>query len=147
GLNEYDSEAVFGAFTGRTDHLVQQNADYSEYWRTFRQAYKAWSDDALGDAVESWQAFGARVEAGLAHATQGATREQAILVVSSGGVIGRAVADLLGAPAQAAIEMNLQYRNSAFCEIIVGRGTRRLLTYNTLPHMERADRRDAITLA
>ncbi|MGT2512534.1 hypothetical protein [Cupriavidus basilensis] len=83
----------------------------------------------------------------LLHATDGASREDAVLVISSGGAIGRATADLLGAPAQTAIELNLQFRNTAFCEIISGRGMLRLLSFNDLPHLDRVDRRDAITFA
>jgi len=146
GLNEYDGESIFRAYTD-TDPIAHQNGDRVQYWRTFRKAYEAWAGDRLSNAAETWQDFGARVAAGLSHATEGATREQAILVVSSGGAIGRAVADLLGAPTQTAIEMNLQFRNSAFCEIIVGREARRLLTFNALPHLERPGRRDAITFA
>lgn len=146
GLNEYDGEALFRAYT-RADAIAHQNGDRNQYWRTFRQAYEAWTEGGLGDAIESWHAFGARIAEGIAHATEGATREQTVLVVSSGGVIGRAVADLLHAPARAAVEMNLQFRNSAFCEIVVGRGTRRLVTFNTLPHLDREDRRASITLA
>ncbi len=147
GLNEYDGESLYRCHTGGSNILAHQNGDYNDYWRTFRAAYRAWSEDALADMPESWAEFGARIVSGLNHATEGATREQSVLVVSSGGAIGRSVADMLGAPAPTAIEMNLQFRNTAFCEIIVGRGTQRLLSFNTLPHLERADRRAAITFA
>ncbi|MGO4333107.1 histidine phosphatase family protein [Cupriavidus sp. M-11] len=147
GLNEYDGEALYRSHTGGRDHRAHQNDDYNDYWRTFRAAYQAWTLDQLAGMPESWGDFGGRIRAGLAHAAEGATREDALLVVSSGGAIGRAVADLLGAPAQTAIELNLQFRNTAFCEIIAGRGTQRLLSFNNLPHLERADRRQAITFA
>ncbi|WP_020205386.1 histidine phosphatase family protein [Cupriavidus sp. WS] len=147
GLNEYDGEALYRSHTAGRDHRAHQNEDYNDYWRTFRAAYQAWTLDQLAGMPESWRDFGGRIRAGLAHATEGATREDALLVVSSGGAIGRAVADLLGAPAQTAIELNLQFRNTAFCEIIAGRGTQRLLSFNSLPHLERADRRQAITFA
>ncbi|WP_454727337.1 MULTISPECIES: histidine phosphatase family protein [Cupriavidus] len=147
GLNEYDGEALYRSHTGGRDHLAHQNEDYNDYWRTFRAAYQAWTLDQLAGMPESWGDFGGRIRAGLAHAAEGATREDALLVVSSGGAIGRAVADLLGAPAQTAIELNLQFRNTAFCEIIAGRGTQRLLSFNSLPHLEHAGRRQAITFA
>ncbi|MGH8787630.1 MAG: histidine phosphatase family protein [Cupriavidus necator] len=147
GLNEYDGEALYRCHTGGADHRAHQNGDYNDYWRTFRAAYAAWTQDGLADMPESWADFGARIAGALAHASEGTTREDAILVVSSGGAIGRATADLLGAPAQAAIEMNLQFRNTAFCEIIVGRGVQRLLSFNNVPHLERVDRRSAVTFA
>ncbi len=51
------------------------------------------------------------------------------------------------ATAQAAIEMTLQFRNTAFCEIIVGRGVQRMLSFNSVPHLERPERRSALTFA
>jgi len=147
GLNEYDGEALYRCHTGGADHRAHQNGDYQDYWRTFRAAYHAWTQEGLAGMPESWADFGARIGAALTHASEGAAREEAILVVSSGGVIGRATADLLGAPAQAAIELNLQFRNTGFCEIIVGRGTRRLLSFNSVPHLEQPERRSALTFA
>ncbi|MGO4813133.1 histidine phosphatase family protein [Cupriavidus sp. 2MCAB6] len=147
GLNEYDGEALYRSHTGGADHRTHQNTDYNDYWRTFRAAYQAWTMDQLAGMPESWAEFGRRIRDGLLHATDGASREDAVLVVSSGGAIGRATADLLGAPAQTAIELNLQFRNTAFCEIISGRGMLRLLSFNGLPHLDRVDRRDAITFA
>ncbi|SCU73395.1 Fructose-2,6-bisphosphatase [Cupriavidus necator] len=147
GLNEYDGEALYRCHTGGADHRAHQNGDYNDYWRTFRAAYAAWTQDGLAEMPESWADFGARISGALAHASEGTTREDAILVVSSGGAIGRATADLLGAPAQAAIEMNLQFRNTAFCEIIVGRGVQRMLSFNSVPHLERPERRCALTFA
>jgi len=147
GLNEYDGEALYRAYTGGADHRAHQNGDYHDYWRTFRSAYHAWTQDTLADMPESWAEFGARINGALTQACEGTSREDAILVVSSGGAIGRAAADLLGAPAQTAIELNLQFRNTAFCEIIVGRDTRRLLSFNSVPHLELPDRRSAQTFA
>ena len=49
-------------------------------------------------------------------------------------------AGMLQAPAQAAIELNLQFRNSAFCEIFVSPRSMRLVSFNCIPHLERPDR-------
>lgn len=147
GLNEYDGEALYRSFTNGADHRAHQNGDYQDYWRTFRAAFAAWTQDQLTGMPESWGAFGARTQAALSMATEGAAREDALLVVSSGGAIGRAIADLLGAPTQTAIELNLQFRNTGFCELIVGRGTQRLLSFNNVPHLEYPERRRAITFA
>jgi peroxiredoxin Q/BCP len=76
------------------------------------------------------------------------THDDVVLVVSSGGAIGRALADIAGAPARTAIELNLQCRNSGFCELIAGSGgTLRLLSFNNVPHLESPARRQAITFA
>lgn len=147
GLNEYDGESLYRSFTNGADHRAHQNGDYQDYWRTFRAAFAAWTQDQLTGMPESWGDFGTRMQAALSTATEGAAREDALLVVSSGGAIGRAIADLLGAPTQTAIELNLQFRNTGFCELIVGRGTQRLLSFNNVPHLELPERRRAITFA
>ncbi|WP_137926339.1 histidine phosphatase family protein [Cupriavidus sp. 2SB] len=147
GLNEYDGESLYRSFTDGADHRAHQNSDYQDYWRTFRAAFAAWTQGELNGMPETWIDFGARMQTALSNAVEGAAREDSLLVVSSGGAIGRAVADLLGAPTQTAIELNLQFRNTGFCELIVGRGTQRLLSFNNVPHLERAERRSAITFA
>ena len=68
-----------------------------------------------------------------------------MLVVTSGGVIGRAVADALDAGPQAAIHLNLQTRNTGITEIVRGRTATRIVAFNAVPHLERADRAYAIT--
>ena len=66
-------------------------------------------------------------------------------MVSSGGIIGRLVADTLGAGADSAIQLNLQTRNTGITEIAVGRSASRVVSFNAVPHLERADRSGAIT--
>lgn len=146
GLNEYPGEALYTAHTG-VEPRAHQLSDPRDYWRTFRQAMRAWSEDRLVDVPESWLDFGARVNAALAQAVQGTARDDAVLVVSSGGAIGRALADLAGAPAGTAIELNLQCRNTGFTELIAGGGSLRLLSFNNVPHLDHAERRAAITFA
>ncbi len=147
GLDEYHGEALYSAWSGGEDPRERQRADYRGYWRAFRAAMEAWADDRLAGAPESWAAFGARVRAGLDAAVRDTTREDVVLVVSSGGAIGRALADIAGAPARTAIELNLQCRNTGFCELIAGGPALRLLSFNNVPHLETPARRKAITFA
>jgi broad specificity phosphatase PhoE len=147
GLNEYPGESIWAAHTGGSDPVLQQRSDYKAYWRTFRDAMHAWADDRLENVPETWDAFGGRVGRSLSDAVQGASREESVLVVSSGGVIGRTIAHIVGGPPDTAIELNLQFRNTGFCELIAGGGTLRMLSFNAIPHLMRPDRRDAITFA
>jgi broad specificity phosphatase PhoE len=101
----------------------------------------------LPGTPETWAQFGARTRAALGAACSGAARDDAVLVVSSGGAISRAVVDIIGSPGATAVEFNLQFRNTGVCELIIGSDTTRLVTFNTLPHLDRADRRSAITFA
>jgi len=60
-------------------------------------------------------------------------------------VIGRLVADALGAGAEAAIQLNLQTRNTGVTEMVRGRSIARVVAFNAVPHLERADRAHAVT--
>ena len=145
GLNEYDGEALYRAHTDGADPIGHQCQDARGYWRVFRSAYEAWTCGGLPRAAESWSEFGARIDAALSAAIEGLSRDEAVLVVSSGGVIGRIVASLLGAPNQAAIELNLQCRNASFCEIVASSRGMRLLSFNSIPHLDQVGRRESIT--
>jgi broad specificity phosphatase PhoE len=147
GLDEYDGEALYRSHTGGADQRAHQQRDFRDYWRTFRQAMKLWSEGQLSNLPESWQDFGLRVRTAVDSATAGAAREDTVLLVSSGGAIGRLIADVMGAPASTAIELNLQFRNTGLCELIAGAGTLRLLSYNAIPHLDHPQRRDAVTFA
>ncbi|MBK7904845.1 MAG: histidine phosphatase family protein [Proteobacteria bacterium] len=106
-----------------------------------------WSrHDDLVAGGESWAEFGARIRAGVAAACAGLGRDDNVLIVTSGGVIGRYTSEVLDAGADAAIQLNLQIRNTGVTEVIrPASGSARLVSFNAIPHLERADRADAIT--
>jgi broad specificity phosphatase PhoE len=147
GLNEYEAEPLYAAHTNGADPREHQKSDYRGYWRTFKQAMVAWSEGALEGVPETWEAFGVRTGLALEVACRDLARDDCVLVVSSGGAICRALAHILGCPGRTAIELNLQFRNSAFCELIAGGDTPRLLSFNSIPHLDRPDRRESITFA
>jgi hypothetical protein len=60
-------------------------------------------------------------------------------------VIGRVVAEALHAGADAAIHLNLQTRNTGITEVARGRTATRIIAFNAIPHLERADRAHAVT--
>jgi broad specificity phosphatase PhoE len=164
GLNEYDGESLYRAATGGRDVLAHQRADYRDYWRTLKAAMHAWAADTLTGEFETWGQFGQRTRAALEAAATGLGADEAALVVSSGGALSRALIDILHCPAAMAVEFNLQYRNSAVTELIVGSrgGNRggndggscgssldgaRLVSFNTITHLDQSGRRGAITFA
>lgn len=147
GLDEYHGEALYACHTGGADPFAHQNRDRQDYWRTFRAAMQAWAEDRLPGVPESWTGFGQRVLTAIRSAVHGTGRDDRVLIVSSGGAIGRAVSEIMGAPAAAAIELNLQFRNTGVCELIAGTRTLRLLSYNNVPHLETPERRSSITFA
>lgn len=147
GLDEYHAGPIYTAYTGGRSPVEHQRADYRDYWQTFRKAMNHWADTGLPGAPETWQEFGARIQAGLEAAAAGTARDDAILVISSGGAICRGIADILGAPPATAIELNLQYRNTGISELIAGGGRLRLLSFNRIPHLEDEGRAGAVSAA
>ncbi|MEZ5738463.1 MAG: histidine phosphatase family protein [Burkholderiaceae bacterium] len=147
GFNEYHAEPLVRAHLGITNVRELQKTDYKKYWRLFREAMQAWAADELANVPETWTQFGERMHRAMRKATEGADRDDVVLVVSSGGAISRGIADLLQAPPATAIELNMQLRNTAFCELIVGQRAIRLVSFNAMPHLDTAERRDRITAA
>ena len=145
-FNEYDAASVLGAFHLGDERALRATGDRRRYFTAVRDALHAWSrvDQAIPGG-ESWLQFGARIAAGLADACEGLDTDAQVLVVTSGGVIGRAIAEALQAGPDAAIQLNLQTRNTGVTEIVRGRTATRLIAFNAVPHLERADRAHALT--
>ncbi len=145
-LNEYDATALIGNFGSGTERQLRATGDRRAYFAAVRQALLGWASAGSSDGrSESWLEFGARARAALADACQGLGSDAPVLVVTSGGIIGRLVADTLGAGAESAIQLNLQTRNTGISEIAVGRSASRVVSFNAVPHLERPDRAAAIT--
>jgi hypothetical protein len=61
-------------------------------------------------------------------------------------VIGRYTSEVLEAGADAAIQLNLQTRNTGVTEIVQPHSSgARLVSFNAIPHLERPDRAHAVT--
>jgi len=145
-FDEYDADRVLSQFAGHQSAAVRASGDRREYFKTLGDALLAWSRDAAQhEGCETWMQFGARTRGAVEDCQSGLGRDARVLVVTSGGVIARVVADALGAGAEAAIALNLQTRNTGITEIVLGRSARRLVAFNGVPHLERPDRAHALT--
>jgi len=145
-FNEYDAASVLGAFHLGDERAMRATGDRRRYFTAVRDALRAWSrQDEVIPGGESWLQFGSRIAAGLADAGAGLGADAKVLVVTSGGVIGRSVAEVLEAGPDAAIQLNLQTRNTGITELAFGRSARRVVAFNAVPHLERADRAYAVT--
>lgn len=145
-FNEYDAASVLSAFHCGDERAMRTAGDRRGYFTAVRNALQAWSKQEKAPAgLESWNTFGERVTAAANEVCTDLDNSDAVLVVTSGGVIGRLVADSLGADAEAAIQLNLQTRNTGITEMIRGRSVARLVSFNAIPHLERLDRAQAVT--
>ncbi len=145
-LNEYDQGSLLAFFEHEDPVRLRSTGDRRAYFSVVRDSLLAWSrHEGPLPGSETWADFGGRIEDAYADACTGLGRDDAVLVVSSGGVIGRTVADALGANAEAAIHLNLQTRNTGVTEIVRGSSAVRVAAFNAVPHLERPDRAHALT--
>jgi len=145
GLNEYRADALIAAYrAARRLPPVAHGADRRTHFRLLREVLYAWADGALRpDAHPDFDVFAAGVRAVLDRVRAGAARRA--LVVSSGGPISILVGAVLELSPRIMMNLNLQARNSAISELGFNARTVHFLSFNTVPHLDRRGRREAIT--
>jgi broad specificity phosphatase PhoE len=148
GLDEYDPEALIRAF--HAGPLPQPGELTPEivkaHFRLLREALAAWMAGRIQPVgMPAWPEFVAGVAGALDHVRSTCTGD--VLIVSSGGPIATAVGQVLGAGAEATIELNLRIRNSAVTEFAFNPKRHHLLSFNHVPHLHAPERADWVTYA
>ncbi|SAL47310.1 phosphoglycerate mutase [Caballeronia choica] len=147
GLNEYDFQALFAAL-GEAGLPLGLSAASSkrDFYKALREVLQLWADDRLpGRVPETWNQFQTRVQRARVDIQRSGGRR--VLVVSSGGPIAVTAQQVLQAPAATAIALNMQIRNSSVCQYLFKDGAMSLVSFNSVPHLERADRHECVTYA
>jgi broad specificity phosphatase PhoE len=148
-FNEYDHASLLSFFEGDRLQSLRATGDRRGYFTAIRHALQKWSQYA-GPIPngETWDDFGGRILAAVAALCEGLERDANVLVVTSGGVIGRYTAEVLGAGPDAAIQLNLQTRNTGVTEVVrTPSGGARLVAFNAIPHLETAGRQGLVTFS
>ena len=146
GLNEYDSHAVIAAIHPEPLPRPDTPERYRQHFRLLRDGLAAWMDGRVQPVgMPSHPDFVRGVTSALDHVRQNFNGD--VLLVSSGGPIATAVAQVLAAPPATSIELNLRIRNTALTQFVFNPKRHQLLTYNTLPHLDGAEYRDWVTYA
>ena len=146
GLNEYDSHALID--TIHPEPLAKPDTPemYRHHFRLLRDALKAWMDGRTQPkGMPSYAQFVKGITDALDHVRANCSGNA--LIVSSGGPISTAVGQVLGAPAETTIELNLRIRNTALTEFVFTPKRHMLLSYNTLPHLDSAEHQRWVTFA
>ena len=155
GLNEFDFHLLGAEYCRLTNTPLPQLADgHRPFFQLLRLAMQAWADDTLfaseldGSCVlaESWQQFHDRVATTITAIRQTEDAER-ILVISSGGAIAMALSQVLQCSVEALINMNMQIKNTGVSQLYSTQSRLVLSSFNNAPHLERLDRRDALTYA
>ena len=139
GFNEYDFHNLLSVrFGGETPEPVHK--DRRTHFRTLRETIFDWQKGDLVGASETYAQFCDRIEAArLSACADGAER---VLVISSGGVIGRLAARAVEAPPPMMMTLNLQVRNTSFTRFVF-KGDRFFLNeFNSVPHISDPDNSD-----
>lgn len=147
GLNEYDSEAVVRAIHPEPLGAPADAESVKQHFRLLRQGLLAWmrgETQPLG--MPAHADFSAGIADALARALAVGVGKQ-VLIVSSGGPIATAVAQVLDAPPETFVELNLRIRNSAVTEFAFNPKRHHLVTFNALPHLDTAETRKLVTFA
>jgi len=145
GLNEYDSHAVIAALR-RAAPLARADSprQHQAHFRVLREALAHWmAGHTQPVGMPSYADFVRGVTSALDYVREKFDGD--VLLVSSGGPIATAVAQVLRTPAEVSIDLNLRIRNSAVTEFAYNPKRHALLTYNTLPHLDGAAYADWVT--
>ena len=144
GLNEYDSHAVISAIHPQPLPRPDTPELFRQHFRILRDGLAAWmAGRTQPQGMPGYVDFVAGIHDALARVR--AVTDGDVLVVSSGGPISTVVAQVLGAPAETSIDLNLRIRNSAVSEFAVNPKRLALVTFNTLPHLDSAEHAGWVT--
>ena len=145
GLNEYDFQALFAALGEEgLPQGLSRSSSKKDFYKGLRHVLQLWADDRLpGTIPETWHQFQTRVRRACSDIQRAGGRK--VLVVSSGGPIAVTAQQVLQAPNAAAIALNMQIRNSSVCQYVFNDGAMSLVSFNSVPHLERAERHEFVT--
>lgn len=142
GFNEYDFDDLLHArFGGAVPNHVK--ADRKSHFRNLRDTVLEWQAGGFGGAKETWQEFTGRVEAARRFAIK--TDAKRVLVVSSGGVIGRMTAKAVDAPDAQMMQLNLQIKNTSLTRFIFSERAFYLHEFNAVPHLMSREGQEMLT--
>lgn len=146
GLDEYDGEAVIAAIHPEPLPRPDTPELFRHHFRLLREGLAQWMAGKTSPAgMPRYAEFVAGVNGALDHVRS--EFEGDVLIVSSGGPISTAIGQILGTPMASTIDLNMRIRNSALSELMFTPQRHMLLTFNTLPHLDRAEDAGLITYA
>lgn len=147
-LNEFDFHAILQAYLAQfPEQALPAKPAIADFFKRLKKAIVLWSQGGLqGDLPETWQTFEQRLLAVRLH-IMAQYKGQRVLAVSSGGAIAMLVRQLLQAPSETMVELNLQTRNTALIHCVFNQHNMRLSSFNSVPHLDSLERQALITYA
>lgn len=152
-FDEYDSDVILREFAKSLSVAQLAQAGWPEL-RTDRRKFQFFLERAARAWVEArieapemlpWQRFHGRIVTALSDIMRNEGRSKTLIVSTSGGVIGTAVAHVLGLANHLGIELNWAVHNASITRLIYSAEKVSLSMFNGLPHLDRQGRRELIT--
>ncbi len=150
-LDEYDLDGLMNRFVPR---LAERNSDFArlveiyrqsegeqnrlrDFQRMFETLLRHWQAAEFPETgVESWSAFRQRVARVVRHIQDRPGRSRRVVLFTSGGFIGCAVQQALGADDLKALELNWRIRNSSLTEFMFTPDRFTIDSFNAVPHLD-----------
>jgi broad specificity phosphatase PhoE len=137
--NEYDANGILHHFAPPYD--LEDGADRNrKFQKIFEPAMLAWLAAEEHATVETWGVFRARVMRGLGRIQEGASN-RSVALFTSGGPISVLVQAAIRAEGRSFLEVNWRVRNCSITEFTFSKDRLSLDSFNSLPHLERAELR------
>ena len=138
-LNEIDYYGLTASAAER--HALPYPTCREEFLAHMPQVLEAWADGRVETPRETFAEYQERVLSILSEAEA----EDGTMLVTSGGIIGMAVKQVLGLDRHAFAHILLQTNNSSMHRYEIEFGQRRLVTFNATPHLDPMGRSEART--
>ncbi|SHK13747.1 Broad specificity phosphatase PhoE [Shimia gijangensis] len=143
GLNEFDFTGLLNARFADGGAPKGMHDDRRAHFRTLRDTMLMWQRDEIDTPPEQFADFSARVRD--ARDQIAASGVSTALAVSSGGAIGRTVAEITGGPADQMIALQLQVKNCAVARLVISRNGTWLNGFNETPHITAENEQEMLT--
>lgn len=152
-LDEYDADIILREYAKSLTPAQLQEAgwpalksDRRKFQFFLERAARAWVEAQIEVAgMLPWKGFHGRIVAALENIMRTEGRSRTLIVSTSGGVIGTAVAHVLGLANHVGIELNWAVHNASITRLIYSADKVSLSMFNGLPHLDCEGRRELIT--
>jgi broad specificity phosphatase PhoE len=137
--NEYDASGIVRHFA--PPYEFEEGADRNrKFQKVFEPAMLAWQACGEHPTVETWSGFRERVLRGLRRSQEGPSNRN-VVVFTSGGPISVLVQEAISGHERCFLEVNWRVKNCSITEFTFSRDRLSLDSFNSLPHLERAELR------
>ena len=139
-LDEFHYEGLEKQYLRETG--ADAPSERAQFLSVFPEVFTRWELGQIDGGGETYLTFRDRISAAITDAT---ALDQTVLIVTSGGVIGTLIRNVLGLDAYTTAELLLNIHNASVHRLVWEGGKLRLSLFNASPHLDPEDRAHART--